>query len=619
MQRHALVSFGALFVASLCATGCGDSAGPERSGAPTDIRISAGNGQTGAAASVLVAPLAVKVTDAKGRGVPNIDVSFQAMPQSGEVHPASARTNGAGIATTSWTLPTIAGPGYAVRAVFIDTLTGALIDSVTFSATVVGGTPIYMYKGGFTGLAPTGSTTEPLTVALSDRFGNPSPGATVTWTVTSGGGTVSPATSVSDANGLATARLTLGTTAGMNSVRATTAGLTASFDVEGRVPGTPARIVFGGVPFAAAVGSSFPVTAYVYDGLNTPVPNATITWSASVGGGSFALATSVSNGSGIASNVFTLGATPGTYGGEASAGGVTASFTVSGRLMTTHLTTFTSGAYGLARTSNGTFVVSMIQSGNVQRFSQATPDSKVSIQTGGTPVIVGLDPAGTFAYVSNMDGWLDIIDVATNTIVHQVPVPNAHALAVSPSGDRVYVTSSAGMVYRVSTSSRTIVDSVAVPGGPWGIAFRATATDSLMYVTSRDAGTVTEIDMKTNVVKRTFTVGGRPHGLVISPDGQTLYAADNSDGRVKVVNIASGGVQSGVALYGAFGIAISPDGSTLFATTDDGYVAVIASATMTVTRKLETGGHPRQVIASPDGTTAWAANEYGWIDVTTTQ
>lgn len=619
MRRQALVSFGALFVTSLFAVGCGDSAGPERPGAPTDISVSAGNGQTGAAASVLVAPLAVKVTDAKGRGVPNIDVSFQAMPQSGEVHPASARTNGAGIATTSWTLPSIAGTGYAVRAVFIDTLTGALVDSVTFSAKVVGGTPTYMYKGAFIPLAPTGSTTEPLSVALSDRFGNPSPGATVTWTVTSGGGTVSPATSVSDANGLATARLTLGTTAGMNSVRATTAGLTAIFDIEGRVPGTPARIVFGGVPFAAPVGSSFPVTAYVYDGLNTPVPNATITWSASSGGGSFAQATSVSNGSGIASNVFTLGATPGTYGGEASTGGVTASFTVAGRLMTTHLASFAGGAFGLARTSDGVFLVSLIQAANVQRFAQATPGSKVSIPTGGTPVVVGLDPAGTFAYVSNMGGWLDIINVGTNTIVKQLPVPNAHALAVSPSGDRVYVTSTAGMVYRVSTSSRTIVDSVAVPGGPWGIAFRATATDSLMYVTARDGGTVTEIDMKTNAVKRTFIVGGRPHGIAISPDGQTLYVADNSDGRVKVVNISSGVVSPGVALYGAFGIALSPDGSTIFVTTDDGYAAVINSATMTITRKPETGGRARQVISSPDGTTAWAANEGGWIDVITTQ
>lgn len=177
------------------------------------------------------------------------------------------------------------------------------------------------------------------------------------------------------------------------------------------------------------------------------------------------------------------------------------------------------------------------------------------------------------------------------------------------------MTTTTGTVYAVSTSTRQVVGSVAVPNGPWGIAFRSTATDSLMYVTSRDGGTITEVDTKTMKVSRTFSVGGRPHGLVISPDGQTLYAADNSLGRVVSVSTTSGGINGSVSLAGAFGIAISPDGSTLFVTTDGSRAAVITASTLTVTKFYDTGSQGRQVVAEPDGTSALSANEGGWVDI----
>jgi len=64
-----------------------------------------------------------------------------------------------------------------------------------------------------------------LAVIVHDNAGAVLPGVAVTWSVTAGGGTVSPTTRTSDAAGLAKTRRTLGPNAGTQTARATTAGL----------------------------------------------------------------------------------------------------------------------------------------------------------------------------------------------------------------------------------------------------------------------------------------------------------------------------------------------------------------------------------------------------------
>lgn len=62
-----------------------------------------------------------------------------------------------------------------------------------------------------------------LTVRVTNANGNPVSGKTINWTVT-GGGSVNPASSVTNADGVATTTLTLGSTEATNSVTATIGG-----------------------------------------------------------------------------------------------------------------------------------------------------------------------------------------------------------------------------------------------------------------------------------------------------------------------------------------------------------------------------------------------------------
>ena len=73
--------------------------------------------------------------------------------------------------------------------------------------------------------APGAALAHPLIVEVRDQYGDPLPDASVTFTVTAGGGTLSVETAATDANGRAATLLTLGSQQGKNTVVATVAHL----------------------------------------------------------------------------------------------------------------------------------------------------------------------------------------------------------------------------------------------------------------------------------------------------------------------------------------------------------------------------------------------------------
>jgi hypothetical protein len=90
---------------------------------------------------------------------------------------------------------------------------------------------------------------ESLTVRITDSQGNPAPSVTVAWSVVSGDGTVSPSSSTTDANGVASSAFTLGPAEGQQQAQASVAGLTGSpvvftaTAVTSGTPGTPATVL----------------------------------------------------------------------------------------------------------------------------------------------------------------------------------------------------------------------------------------------------------------------------------------------------------------------------------------------------------------------------------------
>ncbi|MBA3560035.1 MAG: Ig-like domain-containing protein [Gemmatimonadaceae bacterium] len=99
----------------------------------------------------------------------------------------------------------------------------------------------------------------PITVKVTDRYGNPVPGAAVSWTIAPGAGSVSGTTSNTDASGVATVAWTLGTTAGAKSLTATVAALPpVTFTATANAAGAASLQILSGSGQTFPVGNTLP-------------------------------------------------------------------------------------------------------------------------------------------------------------------------------------------------------------------------------------------------------------------------------------------------------------------------------------------------------------------------
>lgn len=322
-MRTALpLQYRALVAIVLVLAGCRDNTGPARAGPPAALVQVTGDGQVGVVAQALPAPLVVRVADADGTPLPNTRVEFRAAPGSGQAQTAFASTDVNGLARTMWTL----GPAARVAQRLDATVQGATAPSlsVTFSAT---GTPdalAQLIKSGDTQVGSLGAAlAESLAVVAADRFDNGIPGITITWTVSSGDGTVAARAATTDTLGTVRASWVLGARLNVpHVVTATAEGVApANFSATAQLPETAVITPFSGSAqrdtVGRAVAESLAARVTLTDG--TPIEGATVTWAIAAGGGGIAPATSATDRDGVARAEWTLGTTAGDNAATATA------------------------------------------------------------------------------------------------------------------------------------------------------------------------------------------------------------------------------------------------------------------------------------------------------------
>jgi hypothetical protein len=203
----------------ITATAC-----PENGTGPVLYTIAAagGTGQSGGVGTTLPQPLTVLVTDTAGAPAAGVAVLWSVAIGNGSITPDTALTDAQGHASATHTLGTGVGAQVASAAV-----PGAAGSPVTFTATALAGAAAQLAKASGDGQAgPPGAILgAPLAVRVRDQYGNALAGDSVTWTVTSGGGSLSAPVTVSDGAGLATVHYTLGDSAGVNTVTAAVTGV----------------------------------------------------------------------------------------------------------------------------------------------------------------------------------------------------------------------------------------------------------------------------------------------------------------------------------------------------------------------------------------------------------
>ena len=307
-------------------------------GTATSIAAVSGGGQAAKAVTAFAHSLVVIVTDQYGNPVSGVTVTF-AGPGSG-----------AGVTFPSGTMATTAANGQASVPVSADTTFGgysvtAAVTGVsspatfTLTNTVGAATTIAVVSGDGQAATVGAAFTDPLVVIVTDQYGNPVSGVTVTFAGPGSGAGVkfpSGTTATTGINGQASLPVSADTTPGGYSVTATASGVSTStpFALTNTVGAAATLTVVSGGSQSATAGAAFtnPLVAVVTDQYGNPVSGVTVTFAGPSSGAGVSFpsgttATTAANGQ--ASISVAANTTAGGYTVTATAVGVSAPVTFS--------------------------------------------------------------------------------------------------------------------------------------------------------------------------------------------------------------------------------------------------------------------------------------------------
>jgi YVTN family beta-propeller protein len=280
----------------------------------------------------------------------------------------------------------------------------------------------------------------------------------------------------------------------------------------------------------------------------------------------------------------------------------------------------------------------------------ATGKTRATVATGDGPHEVEVSSDGGLAFVSNygarVDGkTLSVIDVKSRKELRRVDLGDLrrpHGLTFL-KGNLYFTAESNRRVGRYDPRAQRV---------DW--AFDTQQDGTHMVLASRDGTTLFTTNIRSNSVgiielassagqQTLVSVGAGPEGLDQSPDGRELWAAHSRDGGISVIDVATKKVsktidaktrrsnrvkftpdgkwvlvsdlgsselvvfdavkhteRTRITLQSPTGILMAPGGAEAFVAASGGdYVAVIDLGTMTLARKIETGGNPDGMAWAP--------------------
>lgn len=251
----------------------------------TALEQVSGNLQAGPAGEPLPSPLVVRASDRLGQPAAGVPVAFRVLEGSGTASPSEVATDADGRASVVWTLGTVAGETQYLRS----SLAYRVGVGVRFEADADTGPPArIIVLSGDDQAAPRNATlTEPVEVAVQDRFGNAVPGEPAQFVVVGGGGSVRPANVATGPDGRADAVWILGDPLGPQSLEVRVGALPPVVLSATATPVPEGLAILAGDGQTGAVGTPLggPVSALVLGPGAAPIPSLDVRFSAAAGSG----------------------------------------------------------------------------------------------------------------------------------------------------------------------------------------------------------------------------------------------------------------------------------------------------------------------------------------------
>lgn len=344
-----------------------------------------GNAQSAAAGAAVTNPLILQVLR-QGVIQTSLTVAWECTSDGTTVlSGASSLTDVTGKAQITVTAGSIIGAANIRATVGTDVLDFAL----TITPATVGSNQLGLYVGdGQSAMIDTRVTTDPA-IQLLDPVGNPLAGKTIAWAIVTGSGTLTAATSDTDAAGIATIGWTLGHVAGSNTMTATYAGATGSpltFTASGTAAlATVLSLVSGQAQGPVVSVASADMVVKAATGGGTGVQSVTVVYTVVTGGGTL-------TGGGTTASIVT-GAT-----------GVTASikYTPPATVESYTITAAVQGLTGSPITFTGTSIAGTAT--KALMLTQPPGNAQTGQALTGSPAVKVTDSGGNtnLAYVGNV-------------------------------------------------------------------------------------------------------------------------------------------------------------------------------------------------------------------------
>jgi adhesin/invasin len=551
----------------------------------TRIVRQAGDSQSAVVGTTLAA-YSVLVTDDSLNPVANVPVSWAVTSGGGTIVPSQSMTNALGIATATRTLGTVAGTQTATASV------GGLLGSpVVFSATALAGAASRLVKqSADPQTATVGASVIAPVVKVTDQFGNGVAGVIVGFAGTPAGN-IGATADTTDGLGLATAASwSLGTVAGINTVTATSGGLSAVFFTATGVAGAPAQVAFFTQPGHSLAGDTIePVQVAIQD--------------------------QYGNIDFTAKNVVTLGLGPTPPDSAAKLLGTIDVAAVNGLAVFPDLSIDSAGfGYSLIASSAGL----------------AGTESKPPFDVGGVidavtydawqPVAAAVNSVTGFVYVPGLNNGVGVLDPGKRQLIMVPGFEAPFGVAVDTVTNRIYVTTAQGVVVMDGRDNSRIA-TIPVGPNPRGIAVDE-ATNRIYVAVDGDPGkgeppVIALIDGKDNTLLTTIpfpegAVAGI--GVAFNPDDRQVYVAVPNAGvaifdpeTAKYVATIPISGEKGAA--GTYGVAVDVRARLVYATNrTDGTFSVLDPLGRKEIVKLRVGASPEGLGVDPDRGMAYVGN-----------
>jgi hypothetical protein len=217
------------------------------------MALVSGDNQNGLVGTELALPLVVKVTDGFNNPISGIAIQWAVGPgEGGSVSASSTTTDAQGLASVTRTLGASAGNQTTIATGPV----GLAGSPVTFKHVANAGNVSSVVKISADGQSVAAGSTITTVVEVRDASNNPIANQPVNWLVGEGAGSVTPATSNTNAQGQASAQWTLGAAPGTNTLNVVAGGATATFTATGTGTGSPSTLAITTPPSAVTVGAT---------------------------------------------------------------------------------------------------------------------------------------------------------------------------------------------------------------------------------------------------------------------------------------------------------------------------------------------------------------------------